>query len=563
MPSTIDERVSQLMPLRLCIAHGCSINEENQAMASTGKWLSFMPCLVLALCLYVTTMPAQVSAECPTLPTPFSTPGDTQFNNTIRSQMWIIDGVWWGAFSDLSGDLGTGIYFYKVDVDKRTFVKGDFIDDNFLAGKPDTLWNGKELFILIFQSGSLARLYKYKYAPGTETYSLHKGFPIDLALSGGASDIAFDQDSTGKLWAVYTDMLSANVRAIWSTSSDHKQWDTTGKILGSPLANDTEEASTIVRFGGDMIGVVWSNQLLGKIRFRFHRDGDPEQDWDPSTTFDCCEGMPGVADNHLSLRALPDGRLFLIAKDGIGEEGHLHLYVRNVNGTWEEKIPVDPDPTAAPTRPTLVLDLENEEAYVIYRDSSKGGRLFFVRTPLDDPAFTEPCIFIDSDVNSPTSTKQDVDGTTGIVAVASGGDQLVANTIDLAPSSKVMSQEPQTTKSAAVEEAAVENSGASGGVRSFVANDAAALPDVLRAIRQEGGGLVVFGPEFKGVDFAAHGVAKTFRVSKDVARLTKVQLRRLVNFVNDPDNRPVSFLAMDQIGAATLIGLLRENGAVP
>ena len=506
-------------------------------MASKAKLLSFVPCLVLALCLCVMAVPAQVSADCPNLPTPFSSPGDTQFNNTIRSQMWIIDGVWWGAFSDLSGDLGTGIYFYKVDVDRRRFVKGDFIDDNFIAGKPDTIWNGKELFILIFQTGSLARLYKYKYVPDTETYILHTGFPVDVALSGGASDIAFAQDSTGKLWAVYTDMLNANVRAIWSTSSDHKKWNTTGKILGAPLATDTEEAATVVHFGGNMIGVVWSNQLLGKIRSRFHRDKDPELNWDPSKTIDCCEGIPGVADNHLSLRALPDGRLFLIAKDDLGLEGRLHLYVRSAKGSWGEKILVDPDPTAAPTRPTLAIDLENEEAYVIYRNTTQGGRIFFVRTGLKHPAFSEPCIFIDADVNSPTSTKQAVDGKTGLVAVASGDDQLVANTIDLASSSKVVSQEPQTIKSAAVEEAAVENSEVDGRrvTYSKVPTDDASLNAEMEELRRSKvERIVIFGK--RRVDYARYGFSETLQIPLERGeRPTGEQEKKFRKFLRSRD----------------------------
>jgi hypothetical protein len=515
-------------------------------MKSKAKTLSFVSCIVLALCIYVTGIPGQVLAQCPALPTPFSSPGDTQFNNTIRSQMWIIDGVWWGAFSDASGDLGTGIYFYKVDVDKSEFLKGDFIDDNFLAGKPDTIWNGKELFILIFQTGSLARLYKYKYAPDTETYSLHKGFPVDVPLSGGASDIAFAQDSTGKLWAVYTDMLNANVRAIWSTSSDHKTWNTAGKILGDPLANDTEEASTIVRFGGDMIGVVWSNQLLGKIRFRFHRDKDSELDWDESKTIDCCEGIPGVADNHLSLRALPDGRLFLIAKDDLGLEGRLHLYVRNVNGSWGEKIILDPDPTVAPTRPTLALDLENEKAYVIYRDSSMegGGRLFFVRTGLKHPAFSAPCIFIDATVNTPTSTKQAVDGKTDLVAVASGGDQLVANVIPLASSSKrtletqqdealQAQRASQTAESATVKEAAVESSEADGGrvTYSEVSTDGTRLEAELKELRRNGVRRIVIYGE-RRVDYASFGIEETLQIPlKRGEWLTPEQENRVRRFV--------------------------------
>jgi hypothetical protein len=129
-------------------------------------------------------------------------PGSTLFNNTVRAQMWIIDNTWWGVFSDNS----TGIYFYKLQ--GSTFIKGDFIDPSFAAGKPDTLWNGSELFVLVEQSSSLAKLYKYSYLPATGSFVLVTGFPVDLPLSGSvipavANAVALAQDSTGKLWATY------------------------------------------------------------------------------------------------------------------------------------------------------------------------------------------------------------------------------------------------------------------------------------------------------------------------------------------------------------------------
>jgi hypothetical protein len=417
-------------------------------MLSKAKALSFASCIILALCIYVAAMPALASAECPMLPAPGSFPGDTTFNNTIRSQMWINNGVWWGALSDGS----SGIYFYQLVED--SFVQGDLINDNF-AAKPDVIWNGAVLFILMHDSSppespSLARLYKYGYNRKTQTYALREGFPIDLPLAGDVFDIAFDQDSTGKLWATYTaihtDPLSGSmdgsVHVIWSTSHDHRTWNTDGMILASGLAIDTEEAATIVRFKAAQqyhraIGVVWSNQAAGEIGFRFHLDNNAEDDWSAQETVDCCEGIPGVADNHLSLKATPDGRLFLIAKDDLGAEGRLHLYIRSIEGVWGQKTIVDSDPDAAPTRPIFVLDLQNHEAYVIYRDSSMtgGGRLFFVRTSLkvgeESPVFTEPCVFIDLSVNSPTSTKRALRNTTRLIAVASGDDQIFWTSITL------------------------------------------------------------------------------------------------------------------------------------
>ena len=64
-----------------------------------------------------------------------------------------------------------------------------------------------------------------------------------------------------------------------------------------------------------------------------------------------------------------------------------------------------------------------------------GGRLFFVRTSLnvkeEHPVFTEPCLFIDLSVNSPTSTKQTLRGRQRLIAAASGDDQIFWTSITL------------------------------------------------------------------------------------------------------------------------------------
>jgi hypothetical protein len=344
--------------------------------------------------------------------------------------MWINANTWWGAFSDAS----SGIYFYKLQ--GTELVKSDFIDGNFAAGQPDTLWNGTHLFILVYQSGSLARLYKYTYAAASATYSLVAGFPVDLPLAGLASAIAFHQDTTGKLWATYTS--GRNVHVIWSTSLDHTTWNASGILLAADVADVTTEASTLVPFGGNKIGVVWSNQALGEIAFRFHRDGDPAASWSPKEIVDCCEGLAGVADDHLTLRAAPDGRLFLVAKDSIGT-GRLHLYIRGAAGTWGPKTIVNSDPGAAPTRHVLLLDTENQHAYVVYRNSAAGNdRVYFSRTSMNSPGFDVPCVLletpvgVDGSLNNVTSTKQHVNGTTDLVAAASRVGQIYAGRLDLA-----------------------------------------------------------------------------------------------------------------------------------
>jgi hypothetical protein len=490
-----------------------------------------------------------VPEHCPKLPFPTFFKGTTEFNNTIRSQMWIIDGMWWGAFSNAT----SGIHFYQRV--GNNFVRRARIDKAF-AGKPDTVWNGSDLFILIHipsTTGSpLARLYKYSYAPATQTYALFNGFPIDLPLPSLVTDIAFDQDSTGKLWATYTDPSDGTVHVIWSTSKDHTSWDTTGTILASNLATDTEEAATIVPFGKGKIGVVWDNQAAGEIGFRFHRDGDAEDDWSPQETVDCCEGIPGVADNHLSLRAVPDGRLFLIAKDGI-ENGRLHLYIRSVDGVWGPKTILDPDPNAAPTRPAVVLDLENDDAHVIYRDSNKNGFVFFVKTPLDRPNFTPLCVFINATVNSATSTKQALDETTTeLIAAASGGDRIFSNVIDLAPSPAQIaestpqpavetlqaSSDPLTARSESVAGSPAPNYGLIQGGR-LSRSETPTDEDQYRWLRAQGvNTIVTCAPQ--RMNFRGLGFEKSLWIPLDNGvPPSETQAVRFLRFVQDPDNKRV------------------------
>jgi hypothetical protein len=358
--------------------------------------------------------------------TPF--PGTTTFNNTVRAQMWIADNTWWGAFSDAA----TGVFFYRLS--GSGFVKGALIDGNFQAGGPDALWNGLELFILVYQSGTLAKLYKYTH-PDPGSWTLVSGFPVDLSLApssqpttGLATAIALHQDSTGRLWAVYPS--GRDVHVIWSTSVDHRTWDTTGLILATGIDELTNEAATLAHFDGK-IGVVWSNQALGEVGFRFHRDADPVTTWSPKELIDCCQGVGGVADDHLSLRAAPDGRLFLAAKDSIGN-GQIHLYIRSLTGSWGPKTPVTSDPTAQPTRSNLVLDVENNHAYLFWHNSTTKS-VYVARTDMSGSTFGESCLFTNLG-NNLTSTKQNVNGTTDLIAAATREGQVWASRLSL-PSS--------------------------------------------------------------------------------------------------------------------------------
>ena len=362
------------------------------------------------------------AAECPTLPAPSSMSGSTELN-TVKAQMWIVNGVWWGAFA--SG----GLYFYKRS--GNSFSKGALIDS--AGGRPDTLWNGANLFVLAYKSSSSATLHKYSYNSATQTYTELTGFPVNLSLSG-ASAITFAQDSKGKLWAAYTG--SGLARVIWSTSADHTVWNTAGFTLASGIPSG--EIAAIVAFAGGKIGAAWSNQSVGEDGFRYHLDGDAETSWSGKEIIDCCKFSPGgVADDHMNIKAAPDGRVFLVAKDsnlnasGTGN-GNLHLYVRSQSGSWAPGVLVNPDPLAQPTRPSLLLDIERNEVYVVYVDSAI-DKAVFSHTSMDSPSFGPACSFIDVKANNLTSTKQNLNSNTDLIAAGSISGQILSNVIDLQP----------------------------------------------------------------------------------------------------------------------------------
>ncbi len=361
--------------------------------------------------------------ECPTLPAPSSMSGVTDLN-TVRSQMWIVNGTWWAAFS--SG----GVYFYKRS--GNAFVKGSLIESG--DGKPDTLWNGTHLFIMIYKSNSSASFRKYSYNASSQTFTQLSGFPVNLSLNS-ASSITFAQDSQGKLWAAYTG--ASLTKVIWSTNADHTLWNSAGYTLATGLPTSGEIAA-IVAFGGNKIGVAWSNQGIGEDGFRYHDDLAPETNWSSKELIDCCRFSPGgVADDHMNIKAAPDGRIFLVAKDGNlnaagSGNGNLHLYVRSVQGVWAPGVLVNPDPTAEPTRPALLLDLENNQVYIIYVDSSRDQSLFS-RSAMDNPSFGPACLFINAKANNVTSTKQNLDSTTDLIAAGSINGQILSNIIDLLP----------------------------------------------------------------------------------------------------------------------------------
>ena len=378
-----------------------------------------------------------ITPVCATPVTPASFQGDSLFN-TVHSQLWYNDGRWWGAFSDRTA----GIYFWSLA--NGTVTKGAQILANASAG-PDTLWNGTNLFVLIYETTSQAKFYKYSYDSGTKTYALGAGFPVTIPLSGLATALTFTQDATGKLWATYAGSNGSGggdgkVHVIWTTSPDHLTWDTTGAVLESGISVLLTETSAITPFGGNKIGVTWTNQVTNEIGFRYHTDGDLESNWGVKEVVD--SGV-GHATEYINIKGLSDGRIFLGQLDNIGNR-HFYLFRRNAAGTWDPKIPVTRNPVAKPKNPLVLFDETNNEVYVAYRDSGLSSFIYFSRMNGDSNVMPASCPMGSANVANPTSTKQSLNGTSDLAIAARASSEVLA-VLDLvaAPPASIASISPE------------------------------------------------------------------------------------------------------------------------
>jgi hypothetical protein len=262
-------------------------------------------------------------------------------------------------------------------------------------------------------------LLRFTYSTSTKRYTLDAGFPVNIA-GGGTEALTIAKDSTGALWIAYT--LGSQVWVNRSAGSD-TAWGTPFVIPvpeGTSVAAD--DIAAVVTMPG-AIGVFWSNQANDTDYFALHSDGAAPND-PASWHLEVAARGSRVADDHMNLKLASDGRLFVAMKTSrtSADATLIGLLVRSASGTWS---PVQPVVTVTyqPTRPQCVLDESAGRIYVVYSafesavyvKTSSLATIGFpagIGTPLISSAST-------TNINNPSTTKQRIDGTTGLVVLAS------------------------------------------------------------------------------------------------------------------------------------------------
>lgn len=357
-----------------------------------------------------------------------------------ESKLWWNDGSWWASMFDTGSQTH---HIFRLDRSTQSWLDTGTLLDNRPRTRADTLWDGTHLYVSSHvtasssanaASGNPARLYRLSYRAATRTYSLDAGFPAQIN-NYSSETLTIDKDSTGVLWATWAQGSKIFVN---STTGNDAVWGTPFVLPASGATGlDADDISAVAAFGGNKIGVMWSNQVASAMYFATHADGAAPAAW--SATRTAVPG-PNTADDHINLKQLqgdPSGRIFAAVKTSLDDVGasssapQILVLARDpATGDWSStpfgRI------SDCHTRPILMLDSEHQVLHVFATAPDSGcpysgsaGTIFEKTSPMANISFPlgrgTPVIrdAASPNLNNVTSSKQSVTSATGLVVLAS------------------------------------------------------------------------------------------------------------------------------------------------
>jgi Bacterial Ig-like domain len=368
----------------------------------------------------------------------YSTSASAPTADKPQSKLWFHDGRWWGVLFN-SVTRRFEIYgFNRGSQDTNAWTSTGTVVDVRRTSQSDARVSGSKLYIVTHlkvgstNADKAITLKRYGYtagsAPGTGTYALETSKPV---ANRAAESATVDRDSTGKLWITWTDDNGPGRRAVFVTHTQATDTDfVTPYVLPAVNADNLagDDISTLVASGGK-IGVLYSNQTTAQLQFATHTDANPNDRAWTTTTLCAAAGCP---DDHLNIKDLDDsnGQVFAVVKTSLNDTGGpgsaplivlYHIDMGTLTAASHTVWTVADDVTRAIT----VLDKAARDVYVFgAAPCCSGGIIYMKRSAIANPTFAAglgtPFIqsVQDPKINNPTSTKQSVDGTTGLLVLA-------------------------------------------------------------------------------------------------------------------------------------------------
>jgi hypothetical protein len=363
-----------------------------------------------------------------------------------QSKLWFHDGAWWALMVE-SG--GTSVYIHEL-LDNHSWRKTGALVDSRPNSTGDALWSKRDdtLYVASRVTGtSNLRVNSYTYSSSTRSWAVASS--NDVNSGGGSESASIDQDSAGRLWVTYT-----RASRVWIAYSDADGANWTAGF--QPPVPDTviksDDLSAVVAFGGNSVGVMYSDQESGGFHFAIHNDADPVEVWRSEDVLKA----PGMSDDHINLKQLAGdsaGRVFAAIKTSQGDLDTdpddaplVGVLTRtgSTNGTGSWAFAAAGTVADDHTRPLIMINSTDQQLYFFATAPVSGGDIFYKKAPLSDINFdSQPgrgTPFVDATpvVNNASGAKDPVTTETGLVilAVAHGKKQYVHAEMAVGPGGK-------------------------------------------------------------------------------------------------------------------------------
>ena len=290
-----------------------------------------------------------------------------------QSKVWRADGAWWAVLVSAKKKVPT---IHELRADHTWRDTGTVVDDR-ADSTADVLFEKSSLHVVSRTLTGDITYSRFAYAPAKRSYTRAKGLPATVA-TGGTESASLATDSTGTIWATYTQ--GARVWVARSAGQDGTSWSRS--LL--PVPDNTvaeDDVSALVAFKGK-IGLAWSDQGDWAFRFAVHADGDGPGEWTVETPL----SGNGMVDDHINLKSVAgDGRVFAAVKTsqdlvGGGDDAPgMYVLRRDPDGTWEKTVVGLVGDRL--TRPQLLLDRESARVYLFEAAPTTGGAIYYKSSP--------------------------------------------------------------------------------------------------------------------------------------------------------------------------------------
>jgi len=342
-----------------------------------------------------------------------------------ESKVWFSHKKWWAVMARKIATGGNTYFIFRLNVRTQKWVNTHVAVDTRDNTRQDVLSVGSKLFIASHKHVDVAhrdtspdpsdemRLFLFSYSSGAHKY-VSAGAPT--VIDDQKSEIlVIDRDSTGAIWATWVQENGGGQHHVYVKRTDGNcilnfaNCTFGGGAVELPEVSP-DDISSVVRFGGNKVGVMWSDTRdvnNDQIMFAVHQDGDPVGTWSTETAI---SGRK-MADDHINLKADSKGRIFAVTKTKFGGETKpgTMLLRRTTAGTWKHftvsRASLDH------TRPIVLLDQRHNRIRV-FEGSIHNTAIFMKVTSLGHPSFsvlkagTRLIKDNGSEMANPTSTKQ-------------------------------------------------------------------------------------------------------------------------------------------------------------